>query len=102
MQFYSGYFFAGRYGLPARPDPADAEELLAHLENGMTISSVEELVTRLYQDLSFFPWLTTRELEAIAQIDIVEMKTVFPDEKFLEFLQDLSLRYLQNRERSSR
>ncbi|CAL8102678.1 unnamed protein product [Orchesella dallaii] len=62
-------------------------------------SPVEELVWRLHQDLSFFPWLTPKELETIAQMDKDEMKKVVPDVRFLEFLQDLSEKYLQEKDK---
>lgn len=62
-------------------------------------SPAEELVWRLHQDLSFFPWLTPKELETIAQMDKDEMKKVVPDVRFLEFLQDLSEKYLQEKDK---
>lgn len=62
-------------------------------------SPVEELVWRLHQDLSFFPWLTPKELETISQMDKEEMKKIVPDVRFLEFLQDLSDKYLQEKDK---
>lgn len=62
-------------------------------------SPVEELVWRLHQDLSFFPWLTPKEVETIAQMDKEEMKKIVPDVRFLEFLQDLSEKYLQEKDK---
>lgn len=71
-------------------------------ENGGTTemgagSPVEELIWRLHQDLSFFPWLTLEELERIAKMDREDMRNVVPDPNFLEFLQTLCERYLQEK-----
>ncbi|CAG7819867.1 unnamed protein product, partial [Allacma fusca] len=91
-------------GLPLEPH---SDEMILDRSNGSSCtgggcgstptSPVEELVWRLHQDLSLFPWLTPKELETIAKMDTEHMQKVVPDLKFLDFLQDLSERYLQDK-----
>jgi hypothetical protein len=87
-------------GLALEPKENDLEgEGHRSGSNSTPASPVEELVWRLHQDLSFFPWLTSLELENIAKMDRDEMRKVVPDDKFLEFLQDLCERYLQDKDK---
>lgn len=93
--------FDFRLGLPVDTDCDNVLERNGSNSCGSTPTSpVEELVWRLHQDLSLFPWLTAKELETIAHMDTEEMQKIVSDVKFLEFLQDLSERYLQDKKES--
>jgi len=63
-------------GLALEPRDDLAVEGRRSGSNSTPASPVEELVWRLHQDLSFFPWLTPMELETIAKMDRDEMKKV--------------------------
>lgn len=94
------YILFPRLGLALEPREDEFEnEGRQSGSNSTPASPVEELVWRLHQDLSFFPWLTPLELENIAKMDRDEMRKVVPDDKFLEFLQDLCERYLQDKDK---
>ncbi len=92
------FFLYFRLGLALEPH-CDELRSFPSGRNSTPGSPVEELVWRLHQDLSFFPWLTPKELDTIAKMDRNEMKKIVPDEKFVEFLQDLSQRYLQDKDK---